>query len=758
MAENIKRHVTHIKSKVVESGLPKLPTASQIQEGEIAVNYAKGYETLSMKNESGDVVTFETKQLHYGTCATAGGTNKKVVTVDGPFVLKKGVTVAVKFTNSNTTASTNVTLNVNNTGDYPIYYQAAQYTSSATTVCGAANYIITYMFNGTQWAWISINYLDGNSDTVGYSLRYGSNIYKAYSAIYRYMILLTKGEDTLLPVTTASNVTANTKTITTESFDPFGKIFFYSATSTTNASAAISNGNIWDRYTVNLTYSFNVASVLTTYKDVYLVAQMQSDGTAKLRNPSTTGLTNSPITHTLPSSDDGYIYILLGKAYSTTAIQLCDQHPIYYYKDGAVREYTKGDCFGYTTSKISAISGSSTGSASKTITAITQSNGVVTPTYANISITKSQISDFPTIPTVNNGTFAISGNGVSVASTSANASANSGVNIKSGGTFISVTTGTSELTIAAVTGTGATQLAVGNHNHSGTYATNAFSRITVNTTNIDADSTGDTFTITAGTFVSLTPDATNDKMTIGVSTGTSSSTLARGDHNHDTVYVKKSDVITSITSSNSASTNPVSTSVVAENELVMSEALNDLELRKLDITAYTPTDLSNYYTKSETSGASEISTALGGKVNTATTVSTASGLTGGGNLSANRTLGLAAVTVAGYTGSSVTSNTVSYDAYGRISSAASIIYSAVTVSSNLTNVTCPSNITGTSKSGSQAIVIYHNGGSTTDYDISISTTNIISPSGEQVNLTCPKSGYCEVNFLNIGGTIFVRGV
>lgn len=36
---------------------------------------------------------------------------------------------------------------------------------------------------------------------------------------------------------------------------------------------------------------------------------------------------------------------------------------------------------------------------------------------------------------------------------------------------------------------------------------------------------------------------------------------------------------------------------------------------KLDVTAYTPTDLSNYYTKSETSGKSEISTALDGKVN-----------------------------------------------------------------------------------------------------------------------------------------------
>jgi hypothetical protein len=40
---------------------------------------------------------------------------------------------------------------------------------------------------------------------------------------------------------------------------------------------------------------------------------------------------------------------------------------------------------------------------------------------------------------------------------------------------------------------------------------------------------------------------------------------------------------------------------------------------KLDATAYTPTDLSNYYTKSETSGATEISTALASKADTATT-------------------------------------------------------------------------------------------------------------------------------------------
>lgn len=47
---------------------------------------------------------------------------------------------------------------------------------------------------------------------------------------------------------------------------------------------------------------------------------------------------------------------------------------------------------------------------------------------------------------------------------------------------------------------------------------------------------------------------------------------------------------------------------------VTAAALNNLNDRKLDASAYTPTDLSNYYTKSETSGASQISTALDDKL------------------------------------------------------------------------------------------------------------------------------------------------
>lgn len=50
--------VLHKRSVVVENGLPKLPTSAQTEYGEIAINYAKGYETLSIRNNQDEIVTF----------------------------------------------------------------------------------------------------------------------------------------------------------------------------------------------------------------------------------------------------------------------------------------------------------------------------------------------------------------------------------------------------------------------------------------------------------------------------------------------------------------------------------------------------------------------------------------------------------------------------------------------------------------------------------------------------------------------------
>ena len=63
MAKNI-NHLQHVKSSVVENGMPKLPAPSVLVEGELAVNYAADKETISLKNSSGVVVTFSSDNYY----------------------------------------------------------------------------------------------------------------------------------------------------------------------------------------------------------------------------------------------------------------------------------------------------------------------------------------------------------------------------------------------------------------------------------------------------------------------------------------------------------------------------------------------------------------------------------------------------------------------------------------------------------------------------------------------------------------------
>lgn len=147
------------------------------------------------------------------------------------------------------------------------------------------------------------------------------------------------------------------------------------------------------------------------------------------------------------------------------------------------------------------------------------------------------LTNKPTIPTVGNGTITIKQAGTSKGTFTMNQSGNTTIELTdnnttyssksaaSGGTDVSlVTTGEkytwnnkSDLKI----GTTSTTAAAGNHTHSSYVNQNAFSNVVVGSTTIAADSATDTLTLVAGTNITLTPDATNDKITISSSGGTS---------------------------------------------------------------------------------------------------------------------------------------------------------------------------------------------------------------------------------------------
>lgn len=53
--------IIHKHSSVITDGIPKIPTSEQLEYGEIAVNYADGGETISLKNASNEIVEFKSK-------------------------------------------------------------------------------------------------------------------------------------------------------------------------------------------------------------------------------------------------------------------------------------------------------------------------------------------------------------------------------------------------------------------------------------------------------------------------------------------------------------------------------------------------------------------------------------------------------------------------------------------------------------------------------------------------------------------------
>lgn len=56
---------------------PKLPTADQIAYGEIAINYADGYETFSIKNSNDEIVTFG-NEVEVGSTTPLSGSNIEI--------------------------------------------------------------------------------------------------------------------------------------------------------------------------------------------------------------------------------------------------------------------------------------------------------------------------------------------------------------------------------------------------------------------------------------------------------------------------------------------------------------------------------------------------------------------------------------------------------------------------------------------------------------------------------------------------------
>lgn len=314
-----------------------LIAAKLITSGGTSSQFVKGDGSLDSNTYAGSATASgpanKAVSIPFGQVDSTSTSTAFTATVDGITELRDGVCVYLR--NGKVTSAANCTLNVNGLGAKPMYY-----TMAATTAVSNqwnVNYTMLFIYNSTRvsggcWDMYWGYYSDTND--LAYRFRALNAGRIAYNTVKANILLLSKGNKYLLAVNDSGSSTAN-KTLTTESFDPFGQMWIYS-----NGNVNVApEGTISSSYLFNQTgqhdarKSFNISTTeFEVSKDVYLVAIPQSDGTAKLHS--------SPITQTLPITEDGLIYIYIGIANAGYQFDLYLKHPIYYYKNGAINLWT----------------------------------------------------------------------------------------------------------------------------------------------------------------------------------------------------------------------------------------------------------------------------------------------------------------------------------------------------------------------------------------------------------------------------------
>jgi hypothetical protein len=372
-------------------------------------------------------VTFTQPQLGqgYGTCSTAEATAAKAVTLSS-FVLKNGGIVAVKFTYA---LCASATLNVNSTGAKPVLIAGAAPTAS-TCKAVQANDIAYFIYDGTSYHFLGTERASRSSIT---------NITRSGTTF-----TATRADGSTFTFTQQDNNTTYTQ-------ETLGQGYGTCTTAEATAAKAVSltnyelvkNGIIAVKFSYGLCasatlnvnskgakpiYIQGAAVSSTTAKEVLAgdIALFMYDGTQyqflcsdRLSKDAITGLSASGKTITYTKADG-------------TTGTLTTQDTTYTF-DGTYNASTnKAATVATVTNKIAAldVSDISGFGAGKTLATLTETDGKIAATFQNISITKSQVSDFPTSMTPTSHTHGNIANGGTLTDTAAAAAGNDYVVIR----------------------------------------------------------------------------------------------------------------------------------------------------------------------------------------------------------------------------------------------------------------------------------------------------------------------------------------
>lgn len=146
----------------------------------------------------------KTSSIGYVTCDTAAGTAAKVLTVAGLTTLSTGIRLLVKMTNNNT--ASNVTLNINNLGAKPLYYNNIRVSGKNAWEAGE---VIDIYYDGTNFY---SNNVESKNGGIGYVICDTAAGTVDKSVTVTGLTALSTGIRLLIKMTnnnTASNVTMN---------------------------------------------------------------------------------------------------------------------------------------------------------------------------------------------------------------------------------------------------------------------------------------------------------------------------------------------------------------------------------------------------------------------------------------------------------------------------------------------------------------------------------------------------------------------
>lgn len=237
------------------------------------------------------------------------------------------------------TSAEGFTININGLGAKGSYNNMAA--SSRDTTLFNINYTMLFVYDSTRVSgggWICYRGYDANTNTIGYQLRTNSSTRPVTDQTGRYRILFTSADGgKWVPANSSSSTSATaSKTVITTPINPWGEIAYYSSTTVLSAGTDVGTSALWSQYILTLGYSFNrtnVALVMTYPASIYVKCTPQANGSAIID-------ADNPYVEALPSTNDGKIYIYLGRSYSATNIELVNWHPVFYHDGTGIRFWT----------------------------------------------------------------------------------------------------------------------------------------------------------------------------------------------------------------------------------------------------------------------------------------------------------------------------------------------------------------------------------------------------------------------------------